>query len=225
MRTLQRFGKPQVLIEKEKEWLDAHLRKVEQEPSTRPSSKQYGHPEIRRALQAMSFNKCFYCERKLSEREQEIDHYIDAADRPDLVFNWQNLYLSCEGCNNGKPSHRDIPVEECVDPCDPKEDPLLHLSFRDDQVSGIPQTKGTRTVQKYRLNRTDLAYQRAKALLEFMKIWVRLTGQSAIEMRRTLTLAQQRVLLQFAEPDMPFSTMFRALLSSIPAVSVPPAGP
>lgn len=225
MRTLQRLNKPRILVEKEAAWRDAHLRKVEQDPSVRPSSKQYGHSEIRQALQAMSFSKCFYCERRLSEKEQEIDHYIDVAERPDLAFLWENLYLSCEGCNNGKPPHRDIPVEECVDPCDPHEEPLQHLSFRQDRVEGIPGTKGARTIQKYRLFREDLALQRARALLEFKDVLLQLAGLPEVRMRGQVSAAHRKVLLKFAEPDMPFSAMFRALLSSIPAISSPPQGP
>ncbi len=77
MISMTRLPEPAILRQKKEKWLAAYLRKLEKNLGKRPDSRQYGHKEIRDTLRAMSFHKCFYCERKLSETEDEVDHYID----------------------------------------------------------------------------------------------------------------------------------------------------
>ena len=85
----------------------------------------------------MSFHKCFYCEKKLKGGvRHQVEHYRDVADRPDLSFEWSNLYLTCEDCNLGKPSNADLPVEVCLDPCG-KIAPSRHLRFDDEIVTAV----------------------------------------------------------------------------------------
>lgn len=52
------------------------------------------------ALRRMSHNKCFYCETRLAEGEEEVDHYVEVSARRDLAFAWDNLYLCCPACNS-----------------------------------------------------------------------------------------------------------------------------
>ena len=39
----------------------------------------------------MTHGKCFYCERRLTDSEQEVDHHVEVAERPELAFEWSNL--------------------------------------------------------------------------------------------------------------------------------------
>ena len=111
MIALARLPEPDVLIKNGERWLARFLERREQNPGERPPSRQYGHRNIKDTLRAMSFHKCFYCERKLSEAEDEVDHYIKVVEAPEQAFAWENLHLCCRDCN-GKSSNSKIPANE-----------------------------------------------------------------------------------------------------------------
>jgi uncharacterized protein (TIGR02646 family) len=97
MRYLERLSKPAILEQKEMEWVAAFLVSPEKK---RPDNSKYGHKSIREQLNSMSFHKCFYCECKLKGIPSEIDHYVEVAERRDLAFAWENLFMACTNCNN-----------------------------------------------------------------------------------------------------------------------------
>jgi uncharacterized protein (TIGR02646 family) len=71
--------------------------------------------------------RCFYCE---DSRGTDIDHFWPKVPFPDRAFIWDNMLLSCSGCNNHKKSKfpRDgegLPL--LIDPTN--EDPWDHLFF------------------------------------------------------------------------------------------------
>jgi uncharacterized protein (TIGR02646 family) len=159
--SITRLPEPARLTENKEKWLAAYLERRQNKPGLRPNSRQYGHAEIRSVLEAMSFNKCFYCERKLDETGSQVDHYIEVAENPALAFHWRNLYLSCPDCNRKKLPNTTIPVSDCLDPCDPSENPMEHLTFDREIIRPkIGSLKGSQTVQKYRLDRENLNYLR-----------------------------------------------------------------
>ena len=92
---LDRSPEPRCLLENGERWLNT----FQDSALERPDSRQYGHRDVRDALHAMSFNKCFYCEQKLSESEAEVEHFVEVSEQRELAFTWTNLYLSCRGCN------------------------------------------------------------------------------------------------------------------------------
>lgn len=114
MRHIERVEEPIILAHKHKEWQEKYDAQRVAKPSVRPDSSKYGHQEIRNALYACSFGKCFYCESKLSGDMKEIDHFREVAIIPEQAYTWSNLYLSCNNCNN-KINHKEIPVEEVLD--------------------------------------------------------------------------------------------------------------
>ena len=54
MIPLRRLPAPTVLREHAEEWTSKYLERRDANPRLRPSNKQYGHPEIRSTLAAMS---------------------------------------------------------------------------------------------------------------------------------------------------------------------------
>lgn len=120
------------------------------------------------ALRRMSGGKCFDCERKLLEVEQEVDHHVEVAEKPELAFAWANLDLACGPCNGRKAPNTDIPNATCVDPCLPGATPEAHLAFDDERTdarNGSP--RGVCTIQKYRLDHDELDLARPRALGKF----------------------------------------------------------
>ncbi|MFP4342947.1 MAG: HNH endonuclease, partial [Cyclobacteriaceae bacterium] len=117
--------KPGILEEKEETWRESFVNSDKK----RPDNNKYAHLQIRNTLNSMSFYKCFYCERKLKGVAQEIDHFIEVAERRDLAYDWENLYLACDNCNNKLPN-RSISVTEVLDPCRDKDEVIQeHLTF------------------------------------------------------------------------------------------------
>jgi uncharacterized protein (TIGR02646 family) len=212
---LQRLAEPAVLAENGEAWQERFLEKLKGSPGQRPDPRQYGHREIRNTLRAVSFQKCFYCERKLSESEDEIDHYIEVAESPEQAFAWENLVLCCRDCNRKKLSNATLPVRECLNPCDMTVDPADHLTFADEIIrprSGSPI--GARTIQKYRLERDQLNYLRTKQLQQFER-FVRGLQTVCIGEGRRLTQAEKEAIASFGQTDHEFSLMFRTYLTFV----------
>jgi hypothetical protein len=152
----------------------------------------------------------------LSETEDEVEHYIEVAEKPELVFTWENLYLSCSECNGGKLPNTTIPVSDCLDPCDPSNDPADHLKFDDEQIiSKANSQRGQRTIQKYRLNRDDLDHRRLKQLKQFYKLLDVVRQNQIREGRQTLTNQEKEALSIFKQPEHAFSLMFSIYLANL----------
>jgi len=214
MIRLYRSPEPALLTEKKDEWVNKFLTARQTTPTLRPQSSQYGHAEIKNALRAISFHKCFYCERKLSEQEDEVEHYIEVAARPELAFDWLNLYLACKDCNKRKRPSSEIPITACVDPCNESDQPEAHLSFDAEMIRSMSNSqKGLKTIQKYCLDRDDLNLQRLRRLHSFKDVLLEIRKRQIIETRTTLTEGEKEALLHFQQPDQPFSLLFRCYLA------------
>jgi uncharacterized protein (TIGR02646 family) len=208
--SITRLPEPAQLSANKEKWLAAYLKKRETQPAARPDSRQYGHPGIRNVLEAMSFNKCFYCERKLDETGSQIDHYIEVAQDPTLAFEWRNLYLSCPDCNRKKIPNKTLAVADCLDPCDPVDNPAEHLTFEDEVIVPRPgSSKGSQTIKKYRLDRENLNYLRLRQLQRLYKLLLTLPRPE----QRPLTQREKQALASFKQPHHAFSLMFNVYLA------------
>ncbi|MEM7118858.1 MAG: HNH endonuclease [Chloroflexota bacterium] len=197
-------------------WLAAYLKRHQINPKSRPYSSQYSHTEIRESLAAMSFGKCFYCERKLTDSEAEVDHFVEVAERPDLAFAWHNLCWSCRDCNRKKQSNLQVDVTECLDPCGAVDVPEEHLSFNQEYIRPrFDSQKGSRTIQKYRLDRDQLNYARVKQLREFDRLLRVIMKKQIREGRQQMTGREKEYLLSFGQADQAFSLMFQVYLAEL----------
>lgn len=211
---VERLSEPQILTENKSAWTDAYLASIQAKGYHRPSSKQYGHPKIRETLSLSSFGKCFYCERKLSEKEAEVDHYIETSLHPELAFEWSNLYYSCGRCNRTKPNHQAIPIENTLNPCAIEDDFAQHLTFEKNFIRARNNSShGFSTIQKYSLFRGDLELQRANELLLFVEKWREIESAMNRESRSTMTPQEYEELLRFRQKDSAFSLMFTVYLT------------
>jgi hypothetical protein len=202
-----RLGEPAILVEKKTEWQAKYAVRRAASPKARPEQKQYAHRQIVETLEAMSHRKCFYCE---SDGKMTVDHYIEVAERGDLAFTWENLYLACEGCQAKLPN-TSIPVAECIDPCDPATNPADHLRFDAEYITFVTP-RGEKTIKKYRLKREMLVSERRRML--------RLFDAELRDIGKTIPwpsmgAADRRRLLRYSQPDSPFSLMFNAYLDKL----------
>ena len=66
----------------------------------RPSGT-YRTEEVNKALGLMFAHKCYLCEQK-GLSDLQIEHLIPHRQNRDVMFDWNNLFLSCAHCNNIK---------------------------------------------------------------------------------------------------------------------------
>ena len=213
MIRVTRLAEPAVLGEKKAEWQAKYDARRAKTPKARPESKQYAHPSVVETLAAMSHGKCFYCE---GQGKLTVDHYIEVAERGDLAFRWDNLYLACDGCQTKIPN-TSLPAADCVDPCDPATDPSDHLDFQAEYIT-FRTPRGEATIKKYRLKRDLLVSERRRMLREFD---AELRRISETKGWRDMSSSERQALLRYGQSDSPFSLMFKALLSDL-RISGPP---
>ncbi|HZF56093.1 MAG TPA: HNH endonuclease [Polyangiaceae bacterium] len=214
MIPVKRLPEPGVLAKNKDRWCAAFLEQRAKDPEKRPSSKQYAHPDVVSTLEAMSYHKCFYCEQSTKPTKGEVDHHVEVAEEPGRAFDWTNLYLSCWGCNHHKQPNRAVPVVDCIDPCDPRTQPSEHLTFDDETIRGR-SPKGLATIKKYKLDRPDLDYRRARQLRQLYKARITIQENMIADGRKTLNEQEKEVLRGFCRPDFPFSLMLTTYLESM----------
>ena len=179
----------------------------------RPHSYQYASQPILNELCAISFYKCYYCERKLSGDPKEVDHFIEISCDRNRALDWDNLFLSCESCNN-KMTHLDIPVTDALNP-------FLHtnaqiednLAFEREVIR--PRNGsilGANTIKKYKLNSEPIELWRARFLTKFFDELTELDIKCRSEGNRVKTADEIENLLKYSYVDHPFSLMFKMLL-------------
>lgn len=104
MRKMLKRPEPQVLIDNKDSWKSA----VENNPSKNNKGK-YGHPDIKKTLLNETYNKCVYCESKIGHNcPGDIEHKVPKAERPDLIFEWDNMTIACSECNRRKSDYYDL---------------------------------------------------------------------------------------------------------------------
>lgn len=216
MIPVHRLAKPAVLAARAEEWTRDFVERRRAQPGARPRSERYAHREVRETLAAMSHHKCFYCEGSTKEEAPEVDHHVEIAERPDLAFEWGNLYLCCKGCNQAKSRAREIAAAACIDPCGEGVQPSEHLAFEDEMIRARNgSAHGLNTIRKYGLSRAELDHKRLRVLQRLYKEVKSIDDARIREGGRAMTAAELELLRRFAQPDAPFSRMCVDRLGSL----------
>ena len=208
MRHIDRLPKPAILVEKESEWSEKYKAKLEGDPKARPDNSKYAHKQIKDALYAMSYGKCFYCETRLLGENKEVDHFVEVAIDPSKAYDWDNLYLACTNCND-KIDHNAIPVTDVLDPCkDSDEDIQRNITFVDELISPVAfSEKGLRTIKKYRLDTELLDMKRGRWLNGIMNEALSILKKMVEEGRKVATEEERNRMLRYMAPNQPYSLM------------------
>ena len=211
MRYIERIAKPKILEQKADTWREAFVGSDKK----RPGNSKYAHRQVRDSLNAMSFHKCFYCERKLKDIPKEIDHFIEVAERKELAYDWENLYLACDDCNN-KLSNRTIPVDSALNPCRHLDKEIQqHITFEDEIIRAKNDSDiGRGTIQKYKLDSDQLDLVRSRAIQQFHKVLIQIQRNMNKEGRKVRSEREEEILLSFKQKDRSFSLMFTVLLDN-----------
>jgi 5-methylcytosine-specific restriction endonuclease McrA len=104
MIRLKKLPEPEYLARNASEWARVLLEKLaaNQVPSATEKSR-YRHPDIKAALISETHGKCDYCESRLLHiHHGDVEHFYPKSLAPAKTFEWKNLTLACEICNQNK---------------------------------------------------------------------------------------------------------------------------
>ena len=170
MIKLIKTAKPDVLVKNAEEWTRVVLGKIAAgEKLTSTDDARYRHTEVKAALVAETNGKCAYCESKLKHiHHGDVEHITPKSLEPAKRYDWNNLTLACEICNQNK-SDRDPNVEHIIDPY--ITEPSEHLIFVGSFIFPLGTNNGRNTEVLLELNRVALLERRKSRLEQIMGIY------------------------------------------------------
>lgn len=166
MIAVQRCSQPRVLQKNAGKWLiklkeamaycqqlegDSNASKESLRQAKRAVEKaqnKYNHEEVKRDLLQMFHGKCAYCESKITVITYgAIEHFFPKSRYIDKTFDWENLLLSCDLCNDVNHKGVNFPVDMegnplLINPADGITDPGQHLEFCWDSVAQLATIYG-----------------------------------------------------------------------------------
>ncbi|EIO4562716.1 HNH endonuclease [Vibrio parahaemolyticus] len=147
--------------------------KLERGPCPYPKAlenKNYKHPNNKEALKKASFDKCMYCESKISHIDHaHVEHIKPKAEGkfPALAYVWENLGYACPKCNGAK-SDKYFSLSPFINPY---EDEPSEYIFCAGAI--LCPKKGSEraevTINQIELNRPDLLEKRMNKINEIQK--------------------------------------------------------
>ena len=155
---------PQSLIDNGISWTSVWLDHVNNQTEISDADKtRYRHPEIKNSILKETFEKCAYCESKVTHTYPgDIEHILPKRKRPDLFVAWDNLTLGCKICNTKKGDYYNE-AEPLLNPY--TDDPEEFLKFHGALVFHIPGSMiGERTILRLNLSRTALVERRTERI-------------------------------------------------------------
>jgi uncharacterized protein (TIGR02646 family) len=123
--------------------------------------------KAKRALAAMSYQKCAYCETPINaERSGQVEHFKPKSLFPLLAYEWDNYFLGCGGCNGAKSDKWPAGGVGYVRP--DEGDPFSLFRFLEDGTMEAVEPAGAakHTVEDMDLNREWLCRLRARIIAE-----------------------------------------------------------
>jgi len=195
---------PKVLLDNKQDWTKALLAQSPQERKLKPGvAIKYRHEKVKAALVIETHGKCVYCESKfLHVHHGDVEHILPKSLYKNKTFEWTNLTLACEICNQNK-SNRDPNLEHIINPY--IKDPELSLKF----AGSFMYTKdeaGENTKTIIDLNRTALLEKRTeriKAIEEIKNI--------ILDTRRAPTI-RKVVLSDFIKNELSAKSEYSAMV-------------
>lgn len=190
MRPLAKTPMPQILVQRGDQWRGELLAVLAQGGKpTEAMKSRYRHPQIKDALIDETDGKCAYCESKLRHiTHGDIEHIVPKSKVPAKAYEWENLTLACDVCNENKgDTYSDDPAlsqDALVDPyIDVPED---HFLFCREVVTPRPDSmRGLATEQVIKLTRNALV-ERRRERMNFIDGLVRAVALAAPEYKDLL---------------------------------------
>jgi uncharacterized protein (TIGR02646 family) len=147
-----RSSKPAVLRKNAARWLSElkafSTNSNASKDQIKKAQNKYRHNQIKDALVKMFYGKCAYCESKITVVTYgAIEHFFPKSAYIDLTFEWSNLLLSCDICNDPNHKGTNFPLDSngnplLINPSDGITDPNMHFEFAWDAVAGLASVYG-----------------------------------------------------------------------------------
>lgn len=212
MIKLTKGNVPEVLKINATAWTEEFLCKIRSgvKPSDGESSR-YRLPQVKAALLSETHGKCAYCESKLRHiHHGDVEHISPKSLDPARRFEWENLTIACEMCNQNK-SNKDPIAEHIIDPYN--IDPAEHIIFLGAILYPLGSTHGKNTAILLDLNRTELVERRQERLDQVMSICETI-------LRTDLPIVTRRAILENlvsedAAPQASYSAMTKSAIKCL----------
>lgn len=187
MIKLNKLAKPQILIDNETTWTAELMAKYAagQKP-TAAEATRYRHATVKATLVEETYGKCAYCESKLQHiHHGDVEHIFPKSLARGRTFEWENLTLACEICNQNK-SNKDPNAEHILDPyVHQPSDYLIFLGSLVYPIGETPYGKSSEVILD--LNRTKLLEMRREWLEKVMAIFEHIQNpNNPIEVRKAI---------------------------------------
>lgn len=169
MRGLQKTAKPQVLVDNDDQWrVDLLAVLAAGNKPTEAMKGRYRHKQIKDALVKETGGKCAYCESKVRHiTHGDIEHVVPKSKVPEKAYDWENLTLACDVCNENKgdtySSDPALSQDALIDPY--VDDPNDHFLFLREVVTPRPDSlRALATEQVIKLTRGELLERRRERM-------------------------------------------------------------
>jgi uncharacterized protein (TIGR02646 family) len=204
---LDKQDKPEILAQNETVWTQEYLQALDRGQVSETVRFRYRHPDIKDALKRETWEKCAYCESKITHAQPgDTEHIRPVSKHPHLIVAWVNLTLVCRVCNAAKGVY-DSDEEPLVHPYN--DDPEAHMRFLGPIVFHLPGDHlGYRTIKVLELNRPKL-FERRKERLEQIQVF--LDKWAMLSDGRTRDLIKGEII-NYACCDKEFSALTRCFL-------------
>ncbi len=186
MIKLTKLKEPTRLSANAAAWTKILLEKIAAgDKPTDAEKSHYRHPEIKEVLVNETYGKCAYCESKLQHiHHGDVEHMYPKSLDPTKTFEWANLTLACEVCNQNK-SNKDPLMNHIIDPY--AIDPEDHLMFLGGLIFSKGTVAGTSTRILLELHRAELLEMRNRQVENIMKIYAQIQdGTLPLVVRKAL---------------------------------------
>lgn len=203
MIKLSKLNEPQLLTRNKAQWLNEYLTCYNNGTSL-PS--HYRHTEIKEQIKKETFNKCAYCESKFPHIcYGDVEHILPKSKFIQNVYDWNNLTLVCQLCNNEKRDFYDN-INPLLNPyVDNPEDFLCVLGpmlfHKNDTI------RGRVTITQIDLNRGGLL-ERRRDRLNSIVLLVEEYNKAQPNLKETL----KSQLIKEYEQDKEFSFIVKSFL-------------
>lgn len=170
MIKLTKLAIPEILNKHAADWTKTLVDKINAgEKPTDSEKTRYRHAEIKNVLVQETHGKCAYCESKILHiHHGDVEHIFPKSLAPEKTFDWENLTLACEICNQLK-SNNDPTMNYIIDPYN--IEPAIHLNFIGALVHAITANYGQNTKAMLKLNRPELCERRREKLEKTISIF------------------------------------------------------
>lgn len=168
MIKISKGTEPKILFDNSKKWTFQLLKHINSNTKPKASlATKYRHKKIKEALVSETHGKCAYCESKLLHiHHGDVEHIAPKSIYSNKTFEWANLTLACEICNQNKSDH-DPNLKTIINPY--IDTPEEHIIFSGPFILSFTQ-KGQNTELLLDLNRTALLEKRKEKLCDAWNI-------------------------------------------------------